>query len=94
MRRLLLLVFASVVLSGCDGFNPFASIFNKMGKDMMDTSKYAERMASLISEKPECQKYKDTFLKDGREAASMNAAFTTLIIKNKDAANKAGCNKV
>lgn len=92
-QGLFLLIFASIVLSGCDGFNPFASIFHKMGKDMTDTNKYAERMASLISEKPECQKFKDTFLKDGREAASMSATFTALTIKTKDAANKAGCSK-
>lgn len=76
------------------GFSVFVPLFTKMGKGATDTEKYARRMASLISDTPECKKYKDTFLNDGHEATSMNAAFAALIIKNKDAADKAGCSKV
>jgi hypothetical protein len=91
--RLIATVVAITTLIGCDGFNPFALIFNKMGKDLTDPVKHSERMAELILDKPECLQYKSELLKIGKEASSLNGGFTTQIIKTKDAANKVGCSK-
>jgi outer membrane lipoprotein-sorting protein len=87
------LVFLVMTLSGCDVARPGASIATKMSNEINDTQKYAQRLTQHISDKSECQTYKDQMLKHGRDAVSMNGGFTYLMIETKNAANKAGCSK-
>lgn len=69
------------------------NVFSKMGKDISDTKKYAERMNTNILDKPECAQYKAQILELGANATGMNGKFTTAVITAKNAANKAGCSK-
>ena len=68
-------------------------IFGKMGEDLNDTQKYAERISSLIIDTPECVKFKQEILTLGANARGMNGAFAAAVIEAKNAANNAKCAK-
>ncbi len=86
---LVLLFFMALFLTACDRIYPFET----MGKDLTDTVKYSERMSMHILDIPECTKFKSELQRIGKAATSMDGTFMHLIVKTKDAANKAGCNK-
>lgn len=68
-------------------------IFVKMGKDISDTNRYADRMSAMIVDSPNCARFKNRFIELGKNAVGMNGAFTYSMGLAKEAANKAGCSK-
>jgi hypothetical protein len=88
------------IAAGCSSPNAVGKgmhgVANKMGQVgaavLTDAHGYAQRMAALIDDRPECSQYKAAILVHA--GGSMASGATVMpIIQAKQAANKAGCSK-
>jgi predicted small secreted protein len=83
-----LVSLASLSLTAC---NPFNSIFQKMGKDITDGPKYAQKMAGQINVEPRCAQYRQDILNSYPTGSSINGGGNYRLIAIYNNAKSNGC---
>lgn len=83
-----LVSLASLALTAC---NPIDSVFQKMGSDLTDGPKYAQRMAANISIEPRCAQYRQGILDSYPTGSSINGGNSYRLITIYNSAKANGC---